>query len=316
VPVVASIVIPARDAAATIGATLAALAAQEDAPAHEVIVVDDGSRDHTRDVVAAAPLPVRLLTTRGGEGPGAARNVGASAAEAALLVFTDADCEPEPTWLARLVGAAETADLVQGAVLPPPDAQIGPFDRVVYVGSEYGLYQTANLALRRSYFERAGRFQPVAMPRRGKELGEDAWLAWRARRLGARSVFAPDAVVRHLVFPRDARGYVTEQARVVWFPELVRHMPELRDTFLWRRWFLGERTAGVDLAVTAVATAIATRRLFPLVGVLPYARTAWRDTGSWAGRRRAEVAAAHITADAVRLGALAWGSLRSRCLVL
>ena len=312
----ASIVIPARDAAATLRATLDALAAQRDAPAYELIVVDDGSTDATRAIAEAAPAPVRLLTTSGGEGPGAARNVGAAAAQAPLLVFTDADCEPEPDWLARIVGAAEHADIVQGAVLPPAAASIGPFDRVIAVVSEYGLYQTANLAIKRSLFEDAGRFQPIVRPRRGKELGEDAWLGWRARRLGGRTAFAPDAIVRHTVFKRGALGYVAEQARVTWFPELVRHMPELRETFLYRRWFLDVRTADVDLALVAVATAIAKRRTLPLVAVVPYVRKAWSDTGSWRGSYRAKVAAAHMAADAVRLGALAWGSLRSRRLVL
>ena len=308
--------IAARDAAETLGAAIAALAAQEDAPEFEVIVVDDGSTDATRAVAEAGPLPVRLLTTAGGQGPGAARNVGAAAARAALLVFTDADCEPEPDWLARIVQAAAEADLVQGKVLPPRDATIGPFDRVIAVVSEYGLYQTANLAIRRSFFNAAGGFQPVAKPRRGKELGEDAWLAWRARRLGARTAFAADAVVRHAVFPRGPVGYVSEQARVVWFPELVRHMPELRDTFLWRRWFLDYRTAAADLAFAGLAATVATRRAAPLVALLPYARKAWGDTGSWRGSYRAKVAAAHAAADVVRLGALTYGSLRSRCLVL
>jgi glycosyltransferase involved in cell wall biosynthesis len=46
----ASVVVPARDAAATLRRTLACLAAQRDAPEFEVIVVDDGSRDGTAAV--------------------------------------------------------------------------------------------------------------------------------------------------------------------------------------------------------------------------------------------------------------------------
>src|SRR5437763_8156389 len=237
----ASIVIPARNAAATLRAALAAIAAQEDAPDHEVIVVDDGSTDATPQVAEAAGA--RLLRTGGGEGPGAARNIGAAAAQAPLLVFTDADCEPEPAWLACMVGAARRAELVQGVVLPPREAAIGPFDRVLAVVSEYGLYQTANLAIDRALFEIAGGFEPIVLPKRSKEMGEDAWLAWRARRLGGRTTFAADAVVRHAVFPRGPAGFVAEQVRVTWFPELVRLMPELREAFLYRRWFLDARSA-------------------------------------------------------------------------
>jgi glycosyltransferase involved in cell wall biosynthesis len=312
----ASIIIPARDAAATLPATLRALAAQAGAPTHEVIVVDDGSSDDTARLAVEGAVEVRLLRTSGGQGPGAARNIGAAAAQAPLLVFTDADCEPEPAWLARVVAAAENADLVQGVVLPPPGVPVGPFDRFIAVVSEHGLHQTANLAIRRELFERAGGFQPVVRPRRSKELGEDAWLGWRARRLGARTVFADDAVVRHVVFPRNASGYISEQARVTWFPELARHMPELRDAFLYRRWFLAARTAYLDLALAGVAAAVVTRRLTPLAAAGPYAATLWKDSGHWGRRRRPMVAAVHVVADGIRFGALAWGSLRSRCVVL
>jgi glycosyltransferase involved in cell wall biosynthesis len=312
----ASIIIPARNAAATLPATLAALAAQDDPPRHEVIVVDDGSTDGTQALAQDAATAVRLLATAGGVGPGAARNIGAAAAQAPLLVFTDADCEPEPDWLARIVRAARQADLVQGKVLPPPGVPVGPFDRFVAVVSEYGLYQTANLAIARDLFERAGRFRPIVRPKRSKELGEDAWLAWRARRLGARVLFEPGAVVRHAVFRRGPLGYVGEQARVTWFPELVRHMPELREAFLYRRWFLAERTAHFDLAIAGAAAALATRRALPLAAALPYARTLEAQSRGWGRRRQPEVAAAQVAADFVRLGALTWGSVRSRSAVL
>ena len=279
--------------------------------------MDDGSTDGTKDVARSfAGLSLRVLETSGGAGPGAARNIGAASARGELLVFIDADCEPEPDWLARIVAAAREAELVQGAVLVPDGAQVRPFDRFIAVLSEYGLYQTANLAIRRELFERLGGFEPIVMPRRSKEMGEDAWLAWRARRAGARSAFAADAVVRHAVFPRGPGGYLGEQIRVRFFPTLVRHMPELRDAFLYRRWFLSGRSARFDLALAGGVVAAVLGSPLPLVAAAPYALTLWRDSGVWGPRRRAQVLPVHLAADAVRAGALAVGSLRYRSPVL
>lgn len=314
----ATVVIPGRNVSATLPLTLAGLAEQEQPPSFEVVFVDDGSTDDTLTVARsfARRLPLRVLETGGAGGPGAARNAGARSATGEVLVFIDADCEPERDWLARIVAAAHAAELVQGKVLPPRGAEVGPFDRFIAVVSEYGLYQTANLAIRRELFERLGGFEQIVAPRKGKELGEDAWLGWRARRAGARNVFADDAIVRHAVFARGPRGYLAEQARVRFFPTLVGHMPELRDAFLYRRWFLSGRSARFDLALAGAGLAAAVRSPLPLVAALPYAQTVWRESGNWGWRRRPRIAPVHVTADVVRAAALAWGSFRYRTPVL
>ena len=280
------------------------------------MVIDDGSEDATVEVARAGPLGVTVLRTAGGEGPAAARNLGCAAARGDVLVFIDADCEPEPAWLRKLVDKAQDADLVQGMVLPPAGAAVQPFDRFLAVTSEYGLYQTANLAIRRDLFERIGGFESIIRPANGKELGEDAWLGWRAKRRGARSTFAADAVVRHVVFPRDAVGYLAEQSRVEWFPKMVRLMPELREVFLYRRWFLSHRSARFDVALAAVAVALGTRRPALLLAALPYAREVWLTSGIWGRRRRLQVVPIHVAGDVVRLVALGRGSGRARSIVL
>ena len=313
----ASVIIPARDAARTLPGTLAALAAQDAAGVRfEVVVVDDGSTDGTRDVVAAAPLDVRLVDGAG-DGPGGARNRGAAVARGRLLCFTDADCEPAPEWLGAIVRAADGgADLVQGRVLPPPDSPVGPFDRSIAVTHAHGLFETANLAVSRSLFERLGGFESILLPRFGKELGEDVWLGWRAVRAGARVTFEPDALVHHAVFPRGAAGYVAERARLRFFPEMVRRVPELRERFLYRRVFLNRRAALFDLAVAGCACAALARTPLPLAAAAPYAREAVRDARRWGRRRAPVVAAAGCAADAVGLGAMLAGAVRSRTLLL
>ena len=81
-----TVIIPARDSAATIGRTLEALARQDLAEEFEVIVVDDGSTDGTREVVRDSALQPKLLAQEH-RGPGPARNLGAAEARATVIAF-------------------------------------------------------------------------------------------------------------------------------------------------------------------------------------------------------------------------------------
>jgi glycosyltransferase involved in cell wall biosynthesis len=83
-----TIVIPAYNAARTLGETLAS-ATRQTVPAAEIIVVDDGSTDGTA-AIAAACAGVRLIR-QDNAGPGAAANAGALAAAGDVLAFLDAD---------------------------------------------------------------------------------------------------------------------------------------------------------------------------------------------------------------------------------
>jgi glycosyltransferase involved in cell wall biosynthesis len=298
-----SVVIPARDAASTIGDTLAALAEQQ---ADEVIVVDDGSRDATAALAEASPVVTHVI--RGtGEGPGAARNAGAAAATGEALAFLDADCVPQPGWLREGLRALEEADLVQGRTTPPPDVPRGPFDRTLWVVAPWGLFETANLFVRRELFERLGGFEPWLSPARSKELAEDVWFGWRAVRAGARTGFCDAALVHHAVLPRGPRDYVAERLRLRYFPAMAKRIPELRETFFWQRLFLTPRSAAFDLALAGAVLAAATRRPWPLALALPYARIARRRPRAWP---------VDVAADAVGLASLLAGSARARSLVL
>jgi glycosyltransferase involved in cell wall biosynthesis len=296
--VLVSVVIPARDAEATLAQTVTAALAQELDGDFEVIVVDDGSADRTAAI--AAEHGAHVVRRESPVGPADARNAGVAAARGELIAFTDADCEPAPGWLRAGVAALESADLVQGRVEPQPGVDPGPFDHVIVVREESGLYQTANLFVRREWFERVEGFKPFIDPAQG-HFGEDLVFGWAVRRAGGRSAFAHDALVYHEVVRRPAIAWIRERRRLRLFPAAARAVPELRSL-----WFLGvflsPRTAKFDLALLGVVAAARLRSPLPLVVAIPYLR--------------ARSSAANVIGDVVGLGALIEGSVRSRRLLL
>lgn len=85
-----SIIIPAFNASGTLGECLKAVGALESrVNVCEVIVVDDGSSDDTSRV--AQDFGAKVIRNEKPLGPAAARNTGAKAADAEILLFVDAD---------------------------------------------------------------------------------------------------------------------------------------------------------------------------------------------------------------------------------
>jgi GT2 family glycosyltransferase len=180
---------------------LEALEGQE-APGFELILVDNEPVPHPG---ASALLPETLRPRSRvlhcpHPGSYAARNRGAAAARGGILVFTDADCRPEPGWLAALAGAlvggAEAIVAGPVRVVPegPPNAwtiydTLRGIPQEVYVRHGYAV--TANLALPRTVFEALGGFDSRRLS------GGDAEFCRRAGASGIPLRFAPGAVVRH-----------------------------------------------------------------------------------------------------------------------
>jgi glycosyltransferase involved in cell wall biosynthesis len=194
-----SVVVPVRNGADVIGECLDAIAAQRDAPDYEVVVVDNGSTDGTAQVAGKHAVGARVVTeTR--PGSYAARNAGIAVAAGRILAFTDADCLPEPGWLAAAATAVDAgADLVGGRVTMTRSSDpsvVERYDSAVYLRQEdlvtqHGWAVTANLVTRRSVLDDVGWFDPV-LP-----SGGDREFCLRATAAGYRLVYAPDAAVLH-----------------------------------------------------------------------------------------------------------------------
>lgn len=127
-----SIIIPAYNAEETLSATLQSCLHQQLQPL-EIIVVDNGSRDATGEIVKAFGNRVKYFFTNN-EGVSRARNIGAERAAGEWLLFLDADDQLLPHALEVLLAAAkdQQANVIYGMVIerrePPQLARLNGFD--------------------------------------------------------------------------------------------------------------------------------------------------------------------------------------------
>ncbi len=91
-----SVVICSYNGASTVESCLASMEKIR-YPDFEVIFVDDGSKDHTQEILKKFPWVVNIQQKN--MGLSYARNVGMNAAKGEITVYTDSDCEADEDWL-------------------------------------------------------------------------------------------------------------------------------------------------------------------------------------------------------------------------
>ncbi|WP_339352585.1 glycosyltransferase family 2 protein [Acinetobacter beijerinckii] len=117
-----SIVLPAKNESGAIGQTIEHI--QQLQLAHEIIVVNDGSTDHTQDVAEQAGA--KVVSHPYSKGNGAAIKTGARTATGDVIVFMDADGQHDPQDIPRLLEQIEQGyDLVVGARQKGSQASVG-----------------------------------------------------------------------------------------------------------------------------------------------------------------------------------------------
>jgi GT2 family glycosyltransferase len=241
----------------------------------EVIVVDDGSRDGTAELLERERGGLTMRTIRRAENGGwaLAREEGWRAAQAPIVAFTDDDCRPSPDWLAAGLDAcvANPGSIVQGRTEPAWEEWHRlnrferPFTQTIEVDSPDPHFQTCNVFYPREVLERVGGFDTDAFAR---IPGEDADLAWRAIATGVPTAFAPDALVRHGFNRLGPLGKLRRAAG--WDLRVYAAHPGLRRAWFQRRVFW---KGSHYLLVRALIAAALPRRLAPVRAWLglPYA---------------------------------------------
>nr|ANQ31718.1 glycosyltransferase [Actinoplanes teichomyceticus] len=200
---VVSVVLPVRNAAATLGAQLAALARQDYPGRWELVVVDNGSADRSMALAEEARprLPaLRTISAPTARSAGVARNAGVRVAAGDLLLFCDADDVADPGWISAMVGALADADLVGGALdcstLSPAfmDEQPVPLPAQ---GEPLSFARSANCAVRREVLAAVGGWAEHFPG----GAGEDVELSWRVQLAGYRLGYAPHARMGYRLRP-------------------------------------------------------------------------------------------------------------------
>ena len=209
-----SVIVCTRNGGARIANCLRAISEMEGV-SFETIVVDDGSTDDTKEIIAEKFPDVRLLSIPP-SGLSAARNIGAEAATGEILAFTDDDCEPDREWLVRLGRAFLDSEIsaAGGPNLPPPartpiEAVIrsapGAPSHVLFDDTHAEHLPGCNIAVRRAAFDAIGGFDPIF-----RTAGDDVDFCWRLSDAGHRLGFVPGAFVWHWRRP-SIRAFLKQQ---------------------------------------------------------------------------------------------------------
>ncbi|MGY0234317.1 glycosyltransferase family 2 protein [Longispora urticae] len=251
-----SVVIPNYNYAKTLALCLDSVYAQSHPPA-EVIVVDDGSTDGSRDVIRR--YPCTLLESPGNQGVSAARNRGVAASSGEVLFFLDSDEALAPDALANaveLLAADPGLGCVHGILADTPLVDDGPVEAYKVLHSHFwrarGVGETATAffaqaAVPRAVFDAVGPFDERLRDSEDLEYSE---------RLAAR--------YRILLTDRIVAFHDDEDRLGPLLREQFRRSQQLVPTVLAAR---RQRSAGLrankPLGVLAVGLALVT---LPLVG--------------------------------------------------
>lgn len=195
-----SVIIPCFNAGETIAVQLEALIQQQWSEPWEIIIADNGSTDHSLEIIKKYQhkfTNLHIIDASAQPGAAYARNIGVSIAQGSTLAFCDADDEVAPGWVAAMGEALTQHDLVGGR---DEHQKLNPDWLVKVYGCEVGngiyfdhpylpLLSGNNLGVKRSQHQAIGGFDENML------MLEDVDYCWRLQELGIKPYEATNALV-------------------------------------------------------------------------------------------------------------------------
>jgi GT2 family glycosyltransferase len=246
-------------------------------PDYEIILVDDGSTDGTRQIATAFGTKsnqCKYAVHKVNLGLSVARNTGIAMATGHLVAFTDADCRADQDWLYYLV-----AELLEGEfagvggpnLLPPEDSPVAAAVLVSPGGPAHVMLDDreaehipgCNMAFWKSALLEIGSFDPIFT-----RAGDDVDLCWRLQQAGYKIGFVPAAFVWHYrrstvqAYLKQQHGYGEAEAL------LVRKHPEYFNSLgggIWRGRIYGASNLGVMIQPPVIYHGIFGTALFQAI---------------------------------------------------
>jgi len=228
----------------------------------EVILVDNaGSEETTRCSASfSTSLPLKFIVETA-PGKNNALKTALGHASGDLLIFTDDDIIPDPSWVKSLIDAAsrwEEADLFGGRILPKyPEGMTAQiiddsfFMQTAYVIADWNLKEGEfdagriwgpNMMVRRRVFDQGLMFNTNIGPTGNNYImGSETEFLKRASKAGHTAIYVPSALVYHQIRPEQlthswlyGRAFRLGRASVY----LDRSLPELK----LKKWMLRDIT--------------------------------------------------------------------------
>jgi len=192
--------IPCFNSAQTIQACLEA-ALQQERPADQILVVDDGSTDATTAI--AKKYPVKIVRHSENRGLAAARNTGIKNTDAEFIASLDSDCKPNKDWLGCLIKNIHPPDTA-GAGGRVEEGNISSlFDawRSIHMQQHWGADKKTNppfLFGSNTLFRREALIKAGLYNESYRNNFEDVDISTRLRKIGYNLVYEPQAAAVHL----------------------------------------------------------------------------------------------------------------------